>query len=64
MTEELFGGLITFENKEKLEEFNDSMDKDLAIKILELSIEYGLKNGIYNLDEAVCLYRSISKIKD
>ncbi len=64
MVEQLFGGLITFENEEKLEEFNDSIDKEWGIKIIELSIEYGLKSGLYNLDEAVCLYKSLTKIKE
>lgn len=64
MGEQIFGGLIAFENEEKLTEFIESMDKSTAIKIIELTINYGLKNGLYNLDEAYCLHKSISKIKE
>lgn len=64
MGEQIFGGLIEFENEEKLTEFIESMDKSTAIKIIELTINYGLKNGLYNLDESYCLHKSISKIKE
>lgn len=64
MGEQIFGGLIEFENKEKLSEFMESMDKITSLKIIELTIEYGLKNGLYNLDEAYCLHKSISKLKE
>lgn len=64
MRVQIFGGLIEFDNKEKLSEFMESMDKITSLKIIELTIEYGLKNGLYNLDEAYCLHKSISKLKE
>jgi hypothetical protein len=64
MNKEIFGGLIGFENNEKFTEFIDTMDKATAIKIIELSIEYGLKYGLYDLNESFCLYNCISKIKE
>ena len=64
MSEKIFGGLIEFENHEKLTEFVETMDKTMGLKMLELSIDYGMKNGVYNLDEAYCLHKCISKLKE
>jgi hypothetical protein len=64
MEEQIFNGLITFPNKETFNNFVNTMDKDTAMKIIELSVDYGLKNGIYNLSEAMCLHKSLTKIKE
>ena len=64
MKEDIFDGLITFPNKESFNDFVNTMDKDTALKIIELSVEYGLKNGLYNLDEAMCLHKTITTLKE
>lgn len=64
MNNELFEGIIEFENKEKLSEFINNLDKSTALKIIEIGLELSLKKGIYNLDEAYCLYKSLEVIKN
>lgn len=64
MKEQIFGGSIEFENKEKLIEFIETIDKEMSIKLIEISIEYGMKNGLFGLDESYCLYKSLKKLKE
>ena len=64
MGEEIFNGLITFESNEKFKTFFDTIDKETSIKVIELSIEYGLNNGLFNLNESYCLYKCLEKIKE
>jgi hypothetical protein len=59
----LFGGLIEFEDQLKLSEFLEKMDNEMSLKIIEGALEYGIKNGIYGLDEAYCIYKSLTRIK-
>jgi hypothetical protein len=59
----LFGGLIEFENQSKLSEFLEKMDNKMSLKIIEGALEYGMKNGLFNLDEAHCVYEALHKIK-
>lgn len=60
---DIFGGLLEFENQEKLIEFAENLDIKTAIKIMEASSEYGMKNGLYSLEEAYCIYMCLQKIK-
>ena len=59
----LFGGLIEFENQLKLTEFLKNMDNKTSMKIIEGALEHGMKNGLFDLTEACCLYTAINKIK-
>lgn len=59
----IFGGLLEFESQEKLTEFAKNLDIKTSIKILEVSSEYGIKNGLYSLDEAYCIYMCLQKLK-
>ena len=59
----IFGGLLEFENNSKLDEFAETVDDSTSIKVIENAIEYGMKNGIYSLEEAFCLYKCLSKVK-
>ncbi len=63
MKNEILGGLIEFESQEKLNNFIENIDHINAIKIIEGSIEYGMKNGLFNLNEAYCLYKCLNVIK-
>jgi len=60
----IFGGLIEFETQSKLIEFLESIDNSGSINIIETSIEYGLKSGLYSLDEAYCLFMCLTKLKE
>jgi hypothetical protein len=54
--ENLFSGLITFQNKETYKEFINSLDEKTALKIIEMAIHHGQANGLFNLNESHCLY--------
>ena len=59
----IFGGLIDFESQSKLTEFAENLDTETSIKILEASSEYGMKNGLYTLEEAYCIYMCLQRLK-
>jgi hypothetical protein len=61
--ENIFGGLIEFEDTEEFDNFVNSMDHKQAILVLEKSIEFGLHNRVFNLMEASALYKCLSKLK-
>ena len=62
--ENIFGGLIEFENQKEFDEFIDSLDSKHALKIIEVAFKYGLNNGIYSMEEVHCLYKCLSKLKE
>jgi len=64
MNNSIFGGLIEFENQEKLIAFIEKIDNKTSIKIIEGAIEYGMKNGLFNLEEAYCLYNCLKVVKN
>lgn len=62
--ENIFGGLLEFENQEEFDDFVSKIDKEGAIKLVELCIVYGQNNGFYNLTESHCLYQCLKKLKE
>ena len=60
----MFGGLFEFESEDDLSFFVENMDKMGSIKIIEIAIEYGQKNGLYSLQESHCLYKCLTKLKE
>ena len=64
MNKEIFGGLLQFETNQQLNEFIESIDKEMSIKLIELSIDYIMKNGLFTLEESYCLYKSINKLRE
>jgi hypothetical protein len=62
--ENIFGGLIEFNTQKDFDNFVESLDKESAIKILEVGINYALSNGLYSMGETFCLYKCISKLKE
>jgi hypothetical protein len=61
---EILGGLIEFKNAQELVEFVETMKRDTSMKIIEGSLDYGQKNGLFTLEEAYCIYKSLTIIKD
>ena len=61
--ENIFGGLIEFEDTEEFDNFVNGMDNKQAISVLEKSIEFGLHNRVFNLMEASALYKCLNKLK-
>lgn len=62
MDNNMFGGLLEFSKQEELNKFLDEMSSLDAIRIIEVGLEYGLKNGLYSLSESHILYLSLIKI--
>jgi hypothetical protein len=62
--ENVFGGLIEFDNKKEFELFVEKMDINSVIQIIEASVTYGLQNGLYTLEESHILYKCLSKLKE
>ena len=62
--ENLFGGLIEFDNQKQFDGFVDSLDNQHALKIIEVAFKYGLSNGLYSMEEVHCLYKCLSKLKE
>lgn len=62
--ENIFGGLLEFQNKEELEDFMSKMDKEGAVKILELCIIHGQNSGFYTITESFCLYNCLKLLKE
>lgn len=62
--ESLFGGLFSFKTKKSLENFIEKIDKDSALKMIELSLLYTQKNGFYTFEESHIIYMCLNKLKE
>lgn len=62
--ESIFNGLIQFESTSQFEAYLNSIEKNDALKLIELGLFYGQKNGLYTMEESHCLYLSLKKIKE
>ncbi len=62
--ESIFGGMIEFHSKTQLTELSNNLTKDMSIKMIEASLEYCNKNGMFSLDEAHIIYKSLQKLKE
>lgn len=61
---EIFGGLIKFENEKEFQNFIDNGNNEELFKIIEKGIEYAYMKGIYTMDDTFYIYKSILKIKN
>lgn len=61
---EMFGGLFSYENSEKLEEFTETADKTMAFKIIEMSLDHCQQLGTFTIDESFLIYRMLNKLKE
>jgi hypothetical protein len=62
--ESIFGGGIEFESKDQFDKYIETIDKPSALKIIDLSIDFGLKSGLYSLEESYALYKCLNKLKE
>jgi hypothetical protein len=60
---EIFGGLIEFNDKKEFIEFMDKIDDKNAIKLLEISMNYAIKSGLFDFDESYAMYKCLLKLK-
>jgi hypothetical protein len=62
--ENIFGGLIEFENEKEFDEYMKNMTPEESLIIVEKAIEYAYMNNLYTQQETYCIYKSIKKLKD
>ncbi len=60
----IFNGQFDFDNNVELELVLNNLNPQMAIKIIEIGIQKGLFDGIFDLTEAHCLYKSIQYFKN
>lgn len=63
MKNEIFGGLLEFNNEEQLIEFLKNMDLKISIKVIEAALEYANSRGTYTLQEAYCIFLCLGQLK-
>jgi hypothetical protein len=62
--ESIFGGFLEYISDEKLLAYTETMDNEMAVNMIEAAFQYGVKSGLYNLEEAHCLYKCLIQIKN
>jgi hypothetical protein len=60
----IFGGFLEYISDEKLLAYTETMDNQMAINMIEAAFQYGVKSGLYNLEEAHCLYKCLLQMKN
>ena len=61
---EMFGGLLSFENQDKLNTFINNSNKEIAVKVIESAITYCQQEGMFSLEESFVLYTMLNKLKE
>lgn len=59
----IFDGLLEFPTQSEFDTFIEKLDKETAIKLIELSIVSNQQKGVYSLEESYCLYRCLNELK-
>ena len=53
--ENIFGGLVEFENENEFDEYMKKMDSKDSLLIIEKAIEYAYLNNVYTQQETYCI---------
>lgn len=61
--ENIFGGMIEFQNEEEFESFVSEINQENAFKIIEKAIEYAYLNNMFTVQETYVIYKSLRKLK-
>ena len=59
----IFGGFLECISDEKLMAYTETMDNGMAVNMIEAAFQYGVKSGLYDLEEAHCLYMCLVRMK-
>jgi hypothetical protein len=59
----IFNDQLEFETNEELDMLMNNLNIQFATKMIELGVEKGLSQGLFNLTESHCLYKCIQYIK-
>ena len=61
----IFDGFLDYRSSEELDSYLlNNLDKETALKIIELSIEQLQGQGVYSLAESHTLYMCLNKLKE
>jgi hypothetical protein len=63
-TKIMFGGLLEIKNIDDLERFLNVMSKNDSLKIIENSLIYSQKNGLFSFEESHVIYNCLIKLKE
>jgi len=56
--ENIFGGMIEFQNEEEFESFVSEINQENAFKIIEKAIEYAYLNNMFTVQETYVIYKT------
>ena len=59
----IFNGQFDFDSDDELELVLDNLNPQMSLKIIEIALNKGLREGIFNLTESHCLYKSMQFLK-
>lgn len=62
--ENIFGGLIEFNNEFDFDDFIKEMNQSDAISIIEKALEYSHGQGTFSVQETYFIYKCLKKLKE
>ena len=62
--ENIFGGLIEFNNELDFDDFIKEMNQSDAISIIEKALEYSHGQGVFSVQETYFIYKCLKKLKE
>jgi hypothetical protein len=64
MNIKIFDGTFEFENGVQLDEFLNSMNNEMALKIIQVAIMHAQERGLFSLEESHTLYKCFQEMRD
>jgi len=61
--ESILGGLVKFKNWEEFEIFLEKMNIDESFSIIEMSLIFAQKEGLFSLEESYVIHKCLNKLK-
>lgn len=62
--ETIFGGLLEFSTEKELETFLETINDVNSLNIIETALNFGHRNGIYDIQESHIVYVCLQKLKN
>lgn len=59
----LFNGLIEIQDNVDVNTYFETLSAEGSLSVIELSLEYGCKSGLYTMEEIYYIYGCLSKLK-
>lgn len=62
--EQIFNDLVEFKDKQVLTSFLLNLNKEEALKLIEMALQMGCKSGIYTIEENYVIYVALKKLRE